>query len=422
MASDPASDPASAPVPAPASAPADDPRPGSGRRNLLRALTGGGALAALSLTAAPQASAAARPAPTRPAGRPAADPFTLDRFAPTGRLREYWVQADSFPHNAVPNGHDMMTGAKFTADQTTFQAIGFRAYSPGWGSPLPADFGPEGIGANSGIPGPVLRGHVGDTIRVHFRNNDAHYKWPHSMHPHGVRYSPGSDGGWMADTPDKPGTAVPYKGSYTYTWQCTPGSVGSWPYHDHSTPQAPPRPSGGGSPQGAQGAQSTQGTKDAHGAPPGGDAQAAPGGAVAEIGATLGLFGMIAVTDDRTPQVDREFVLFFHDVSPGEAPSVKGELSLCNGGAFVGNAPTYTARTGERVRWRVGTLGNSFHVFHIHGHRWLSAAGWVDSQVLGPATTLTVEYTEDNPGDWLYHCHLPGHMSRGMAGGYTVTG
>jgi FtsP/CotA-like multicopper oxidase with cupredoxin domain len=41
--------------------------------------------------------------------------------------------------------------------------------------------------------------------------------------------------------------------------------------------------------------------------------------------------------------------------------------------------------------------------------------------VLGPATTLTVEYREDNPGDWIYHCHLPGHMMRGMTGRYRVT-
>lgn len=418
-ASDPASAPASAPAPVPAPGPARDPHPGSGRRNLLRALTGGGALAALSLTAAPHAAAAApRPAPAGTTGRHTADPFAVDRFESTGQVREYWLQADSFAHNTVPNGRDTMTGTTYTADQTTFQAIGFRAYTPNWGSPLPSDFGPEGIGANTGIPGPVLRGHVGDVIRVHFRNNDAHYKWPHSLHPHGVRYSPESDGSWMADDASKPGTAVAYKESYTYSWQCTPGSVGSWPYHDHAAPQAPSRPSGGAAPQGGAQGGGAQGGGQGGGA----DAQAAPGGAVTEIGAALGLFGMIAITDDQTPQVDQEFVLFFHDVSGGEAPSVKGELSLCNGGAFVGNAPTYTAKVGDRVRWRVGTLGNSFHVFHIHGHRWLTAGGWVDSQMIGPATTLTVEYTEDNPGDWLYHCHLPGHMSRGMVGGYMVTG
>jgi len=403
----------------PASAPEREPHPGNGRRAVLRALTGGGALAALSLTAAPQAAAAAPH--TAPAASSDADPFAVDRFLTTGRVREYWIQADSYQHNAVPNGRDGMTGMTFTADQTTFQALGFRAYTPNWGSPLPADLGPHGIGPNSGIPGPVLRGEVGDLIKVHFRNNDAHYKWPHSMHPHGVRYTPDNDGGYMADDAKMPGTAVAFGESYTYTWQCTPGSVGSWPYHDHAAPQAPPRPAAsGGSQSGSQsggqnGAQSSGASGDGHGAQSFGG-----GGMVAEIGAELGLFGMIAVTDARTPPVDREFVLFMHDLSAGDA-SARTDLSLCNGAAFVDNAPTFTAKTGDRVRWRIGTLGNSFHVFHIHGHRWQSPAGWVDSQVLGPATTLTVEYQEDNPGEWLYHCHLPAHMMRGMAGRYVVT-
>jgi FtsP/CotA-like multicopper oxidase with cupredoxin domain len=402
MASDPASDPAR------------EPHPGNGRRAVLRALTGGGALAALSVTAAPQASAAAwTTAPADAAG----DPFAARRFVPSGRVREYWIQADSFAHNAVPNGLDGMTGMRFTADQTTFQAIGFRAYTPGWGSPLPADLGPQGIGPNSGIPGPVLRGEVGDVIRVHFRNNDAHYKWPHSVHPHGVRYTTGNDGAWLADDAEKPGTAVEYGGSSTYTWQCTPDAVGSWPYHDHSAPQTPPRPAASG---GAQGGSAPQG--GAQGGE-GHQAQAFPGGqAVAEIGAELGLFGMIAVTGPGTPPVDREFVVFLHDLSAGEAGTLRTDLSLCNGAAFVDNTPTFTAKPGERVRWRVGTLGNSFHVFHLHGHRWLGPAGWTDAQMIGPSTTLTVEYQEDNPGTWLYHCHLPGHMMRGMAGRYVVAG
>jgi FtsP/CotA-like multicopper oxidase with cupredoxin domain len=386
--------PTDSPSPAPAA------RSSRGRRSLLRALTGGGAAAALTLSTARAAEAA-------PAG--AADPFTTDRFRPSGRVREYWLQAGTYAHNVAPNGRDGMTGMKFTADQTTYQAIGYRAYTPKWGSPLPADHGPNGIGANSGVPGPVLRAEVGDVIRVHFRNNDAHYKWPHSIHPHGVRYTPDNDGGWMADDAKRPGTAVAYGDSYTYEWTCTPGSVGSWPYHDHAAPQAVAHAAA---------------TAPAASAPPSGAGHAdafSPGGPVMEIGAELGLFGMIAVTDHDTPQVDQEFVLFFHDLSSADAPSLKQDVSLCNGGAFVDNAPTFTARPGDRIRWRVGTLGNSFHVFHVHGHRWRTADGWVDSQVLGPATTLTVEYREDNPGDWLYHCHLPGHMMRGMAGRYRVT-
>ena len=398
----------------PPSAPARDPHPGNGRRTLLRALTGGGALAALSLSTAPQASAAA-PQAALPAAGTGADPFALDRFQSRGRVREYWIQADAFTHNLVPNGKDGMTGAKYTAAQTTYQALGFRAYTPNWGSPLAADLGPDGIGQNSGIPGPVLRAQVGDVIRVHFRNNDSHYQWPHSVHPHGVRYTPENDGGWMADDAKKPGTAVAYGETYTYTWQCAPGSVGSWPYHDHAAPQTVPH---GTTASGTQSSGREGAAHDAAAAFPGGGG----GGPEMEVGAELGLFGMIAVTDEQTPQVDREFVLFLHDLSASDAPTLTQDLSLCNGAAFVDNAPTFTAKAGDRVRWRVGTLGNSLHVFHIHGHRWLTAAGWADSQLLGPATTLTVEYQEDNPGDWLYHCHMPAHMMRGMAGRYVVSG
>ncbi|WP_051950701.1 multicopper oxidase domain-containing protein [Actinacidiphila yeochonensis] len=430
--------------------------PGRGRRSLLRALTGGGALAALALT--PSGPAAADTAPAGAAGSgpdaaTGADPFASDAFRAGGRVREFWLQADSFEHNAVPNGRDAMTGATFTAAQTTFQAVGYRAYTPQWGKPLPGDLSPEGIGPNTGIPGPVLRAEVGDVIRVHFRNNDSHYRWPHSLHPHGVRYTPDNDGAWMADLPDKDGTAVPYGGTYTYTWTCVPGSVGSWPYHDHAAPQIPLKPSDPApattppaadsapaapspsvspsvsassvSPSATEGGQGQGGgsmdmgdnveTADAVRAFGGG------GGPVMEIGAELGLFGMIAVTDARTPKVDREFVLFFHDVSAADAPPLGQDLSLCNGGAFVDNAPTFTARSGDRVRWRVATLGNSFHTFHIHGHRWRTAAGWTDTEMLGPATTLTVEYREDNPGDWLYHCHVAAHMMHGMAGRYRVT-
>lgn len=385
--------------------PAHTDRTSRGRRSLLRALTGGGAAAALSLSASPRAVAAADSAPgSAPEGAAGPDPFAAQDFRPSGRVREYWLQADSFALDLVPNRRDAMTGMTFTADQTTYQAIGYRAYTPGWGRPLPGDEGPEGIGPNTGVPGPVLRGEVGDVIRVHFRNNDTHYKWPHTIHPHGVRYTPEHDGAWMADDPKAPGTAVAPGESHTYEWTCVPQSVGSWPYHDHAAPQAVPH--AGSAPPPAGGSHSEA---------------LVPGGPVMEIGAELGLFGMIAVTDAATPRVDREFVLFFHDLSAADAPQLKQDLSLCNGGAFVDNAPTFTARAGERVRWRVSALGNSFHVFHVHGHRWRSAQGWVDSQVVGPATTLTVEYREDNPGDWIYHCHLPGHMMRGMTGRYRVS-
>ncbi|WP_035850540.1 multicopper oxidase domain-containing protein [Kitasatospora azatica] len=371
--------------------------PTPGRRGAIRTLLAGSAVAAIAGSAALGVSASAQ------AEDPSAttlDPFALEQ-APTGRIREYWIQADSFEHNAVPNGYDGMMGTHYTPEQTTFWAIGFRAYTPNWGTPLPADTSPQGIGTNSGIPGPVLRAEVGDTLVVHFRNNDAHYQWPHSMHPHGVRYDRDNDGGWLAVEPDRPGTAVPYGGSYTYTWTALPSSVGTWPYHDHSVPQTIPAP-----------------TTTAGSAAPKHPAMDMGGGGVMEIGAELGLLGIIAITDRHTPVVDKEFILFFHDAYAADIPSLAQDTDMFNGGAFLDNTPTFTAKRGDRVRWRIAALGKEFHVFHLHGHRWRRGSQWVDSELLGPSTTLTVEYTEDNPGDWIYHCHVTDHMMGGMVGRY----
>ena len=56
-----------------------------------------------------------------------------------GALREYWLSVESFEHNAVPNGADLMTGMTFTPAQTSYTALGFRAWTPNWGALLPAD-------------------------------------------------------------------------------------------------------------------------------------------------------------------------------------------------------------------------------------------------------------------------------------------
>jgi hypothetical protein len=58
-----------------------------------------------------------------------------------------------------------------------------------------------------------------------------------------------------------------------------------------------------------------------------------------EIGAQLGLFGILAITDARTPPVDQEFVLFAHDLYQAEVPSVAHDIDMINGGAFLDNTP-----------------------------------------------------------------------------------
>ncbi|HTI13068.1 MAG TPA: multicopper oxidase domain-containing protein [Dictyobacter sp.] len=311
-----------------------------------------------------------------------------------GTLREYWIQADAFLHNLMPTGVDDMTNTKYPANQSSYWALGYRAYTENWGKLLPGD---DNIGPNTGIPGPTFRAEVGDTIRVHFRNNDTYYKFPHSMHAHGLQYTPDNDGAYIAKFGSKPGTAIMPGESYTYEWTVVASSVGTWPYHDHSKSAMIP---------------GSTGTNDS-------SMNVTSG--IMELGAQLGLYGVIAITDSKTTQVDREFILCFVDVFEADIPQLSQDFNTFNGYAFLGNTPTFTAKVGERVRWRVMALGTNFHVFHVHGHRWLYNGMYTDSLTLGPATTLTVEYVEDNPGTWLYHCHVDDHMMGGMVGYYITS-
>jgi manganese oxidase len=94
-----------------------------------------------------------------------------------------------------------------------------------------------------------------------------------------------------------------------------------------------------------------------------------------------------------------------------------------NGRAYAGNTPTLQAKTGESVTWHVYALDNNFHTFHLHGHRWLDTDGGylIDTKTIGPADIITLNYTEDNPGRWFYHCHVFSHLHMGMNGWYLVT-
>jgi FtsP/CotA-like multicopper oxidase with cupredoxin domain len=323
------------------------------------------------------------------------------------QTREYWLQIDSVPRDAAPNKFDPMMGSPITI-RTAWQALIFRAYTPNWGQLLPAS---RSLGRNHGFPGPILRAQPGDTLIIHLRNNDTYYQEPHSIHLHGVRYQPPSDGAWTS-TFTQPGTAIPVGDSYTYTYDVLETSIGTWPYHDHSVPFSTGAGGGGtSSPHMSMGPTANQGSSGQginHPYP------------VMEIGAELGLMGHVIIADpDETPP-DREFVLALHELYASDVAGLDGDVDLFNGNSFLGNTPTFKAKVGDTVRWHIIALGVEFHVFHVHGHRWQSGGRNIDSEILGPSTSLQVDYVEDNPGRWLYHCHVVEHMMGGMVGWYLV--
>ncbi len=63
------------------------------------------------------------------------------------------------------------------------------------------------------------------------------------------------------------------------------------------------------------------------------------------------------------------------------------------------------------------------HPMHIHGHhmKLLSRDGvpetreiWHDTVLVAPQETVELAFTADNPGDWLFHCHILEHQQAGM--------
>lgn len=65
------------------------------------------------------------------------------------------------------------------------------------------------------------------------------------------------------------------------------------------------------------------------------------------------------------------------------------------------------------------------HPIHLHGHsfRVISRNGtptlhqeWQDTVLMAPNETVEIALVADNPGDWMFHCHILEHQAAGMMG------
>jgi FtsP/CotA-like multicopper oxidase with cupredoxin domain len=62
---------------------------------------------------------------------------------------------------------------------------------------------------------------------------------------------------------------------------------------------------------------------------------------------------------------------------------------------------------------------------HLHGHsfRVLERDGqavphrpWQDTVLMAPRERVRIALVADNPGDWMFHCHILEHQAAGMMG------
>jgi len=270
--------------------------------------------------------------------------------------RDYWVAAVPVQWDVVPSGTDPMMGTTYPKSQTRDWTVVYRLYDRRWRHPRAA----------GAVPGPLIRARVGDRIRVHFKNLDFRFRNSHSMHFHGVHYAFPSDGSYIPGISGRGADVRPGQ-AFTYVLRAGRDSVGAWPYHDH--------------------------------------------GPAMDASIAGGMYGMLSIISRRARWPDREFVVALS--------SMRGFMTI-NGRAFLGNTPVFRARVGDRVRWDVMSMGDDFHTFHVHGHRWLRGGVPEDVRTVGPAESFTVSWRERSPGAWYYHCHVESHMMAGMIGLYVV--
>ncbi|MEO7599154.1 MAG: multicopper oxidase domain-containing protein [Opitutus sp.] len=328
------------------------------------------------------------------------------------RSKHYYIAAEPTLWNYVPSGRDEMCGAQLPPSYQRERLAGKVRYF----QYTDATFTTKVVETPSlGILGPVLRGVVGDLLVVTFLNRAGQ---PLSMHPHGVKYDKDSEGEFYRPAPGK-GASVEPGGTFTYVWQLDEASgprpdepsSKAWLYHSHVA----------------------------------GDEEI-----------NQGLIGFIIVTDpqrarpDGTPtDVDRElatlFLIFdesglgsdakeaYEQVNNGSGVPVKswaeiqerleiGSRSAINGRTFA-NLAGLEMNEGERVRWYLFALGSQqdFHSAHWHGQRVLEEGRRrTDVIELMPASMKVADLLADNPGDWLFHCHVAEHMREGMFARMTV--
>jgi manganese oxidase len=335
-----------------------------------------------------------------------------------GQVRTYYVAADEVPWDYAPGGTNGLTGDSLKTIgyfkngpkpvSTSYVKALYREYTDSTFKTL-KPIKPEW--EHLGFLGPMIRGVVGDTIKVYFRNN-AHQ--PYSMHPHGVFYDKNSEGASYADGTsgaDKIDDGVPSGTTHLYVWP-VPERAGPamndlssviWMYHSHHDE-----------------------VKDVN----------------------SGLMGPMEITargkakaDGSPADVDREFVTAFMQVHEEDSwlamqnigknfetvtPPPPGLtqnfypyfVKFAINGFTYGTAPLnmFTMKKGERVRWYVFASTNDFdaHAPHWHGNTLVINHMRMDVASLNPMEMLVGDMVPDNPGTWLFHCHISFHFTEGM--------
>ncbi len=235
-------------------------------------------------------------------------------------------------------------------------------------------------GYNGSTPGPTIEAFEGDRVRIFVTNRLGEAT---SVHWHGLYLPSGMDGVSGLSQPHiKPGE--------TYAYEFTLRQHGSHMYHPHADEMV-------------------------------------------QLG--VGMMGMFIIHPRAAEPrpIDRDYCMLLHNwaLQPGTwrpDPSIMTEFNLwsINSKVFPAVSPM-VARSGERVRIRIGNLSMHEHPMHLHGTQFHVTGGdggrWPEerwrtevTELVGVGQMRDIEFVAI-AGDWAFHCHKSHHTMNAMGHG-----
>src|SRR5262249_39281416 len=123
--------------------------------------------------------------------------------------------------------------------------------------------------------------------------------------------------------------------------------------------------------------------------------------------------------------IDQNIAHFTGDpasVDKNDDDFIESNLKHGINGYVYGNLPGLVMHEGEHVRWYVMSMGTEvdLHTPHWHGNDATVNGMRTDVLSLLPGTMVTADMVPDDPGTWLFHCHVNDHIYAGMLSKYTV--
>lgn len=243
--------------------------------------------------------------------------------------------------------------------------------------PVQREFAPGMVvncwGYNGQTPGPTIEAVEGDRVRILVTNKLPEHT---TVHWHGIHLPNGMDGvGGLTQPSIPPGE--------TFFYEFTLPRSGSFMYHPHADEM---------------------------------------------VQMALGMMGSFVVHPKRPegPAIDRDYCIMLAEwaVEPGTMAPNPMVMTAFNTFSFNSRVfpgiDSMVARTGERVRIRLGNLSMDSHPIHLHGHTFYlvgTDGGWIPPSAQWPMTTVNVppgtvqviDFVAERPGDWAFHCHKSHH-------------